>query len=153
MDIKAVMWMGFICTCIIATSVDSVEPDYLIHKRQRAKIGRKKPFNATATKCCKIGYRTARKRMSCGSAQSGQRTLNRSIKAKLRVKGKRVQSEKKKRQLQLKIAKCAKGFFKAFYKCCTYKESFYSQMKLCKIKHRRKRDRKKCKRLLRKKYS
>ena len=131
-------------------TVDSVIPPYVDRKYHSARIQtqNKRTFKPTAKKCCRIGRRAAKKKLSCSA--DGQRKLNRSYAAKF-LNRRLSRTQKKTKQLMSKIEKCSRDYFKSVYKCCTYRESFYEQMKLCK-KHKRKRDVRKCKKLLRKKY-
>ena len=122
-------------------TVDSVIPPYVDRKYHSARIQtqNKRTFKPTAKKCCRIGRRAAKKKLSCSA--DGQRKLNRSYAAKF-LNRRLSRTQKKTKQLMSKIEKCSRDYFKSVYKCCTYRESFYEQMKLCK-KHKRKKRRSK----------
>lgn len=131
-------------------SVDAVIPDYLIRAKPVHKP--KRNFKPTLAKCCKIGERTARKLLTCSvGAQVTFRKSNYVHRDKINFKtGKRGIGK----QLAGKIEKCAGSkYAKMFEKCCTYRAEFYKELRICKWKHRKKAERRKCKRQVRKSYN
>jgi hypothetical protein len=107
-------------------------------------------FRPTATRCCKVGEKTARKKLSCSvSIHMVAKRINLVHKEKQTQSG-RTRDRKFAKNISLKIAKCSARYGKRLEKCCVYKSAFYKQIRLCKRQKRP--DRAECRASARRRY-
>ncbi|XP_060071348.1 uncharacterized protein LOC132551251 [Ylistrum balloti] len=145
MDVKIVFWIGFLSTCMVTSTVDSVIPDYLLERAIIEPRPRRKVFRATHKKCCKIGVRTAKKKLSC-TVDLAVRNNNFVI-TRLKTSGSNSEVRKYGQNLTKKINSCgAAGFGKVFEKCCKYREDYRKSLQRCKEIYRKRADKRKCRR-------
>ncbi|XP_033738298.1 uncharacterized protein LOC117325899 [Pecten maximus] len=145
MDFKVVFWIGFLSTCMVTSTVDSVIPDYMLERAKFVPRPRRRIFRATSKKCCKIGVRTAKKKLSC-TVDLAVRNNNFVI-TRLKTTGSNSELKRYGQNLAKKINSCGSaGFGKVFEKCCKYREDFRKSLQMCKVKHRKRVDKRKCRR-------
>ncbi|XP_021358439.1 uncharacterized protein LOC110453689 isoform X2 [Mizuhopecten yessoensis] len=145
MDFKVVFWIGFLSTCMVTSTVDSVIPDYMLERAKFNPRPRRKIFRATSKKCCKIGVRTAKKKLSC-TVDLAVRNNNFVI-TRLKTTGSNAELKRYGQNLAKKINSCrTAGFGKVFEKCCKYREDFRKSLQMCKVTHRKRTDKRKCRR-------
>lgn len=98
-------------------------------------------FIPTVIKCCKLGEKMAKKKLSC-HIHDPSRKMNmiHKIKSTYRI-------------IVKKAEKCGVKYGQPFEKCCNYREDFYRDMHRCKINFTEREDRRKCRSLVRKKYT
>lgn len=119
----------------------------------KAKIQHKgrvaKNFAPNGNRCCKVGEKTAKKRLSCSSVgmYAAARAFNNyAPKSKIHLRnGRRFP-----KVLTAKIRKCSKEFSKKFEKCCKMKAEYYRHMKKCRRLSRS--ERKRCRDLTKRRY-
>ncbi|XP_063446048.1 uncharacterized protein LOC134725812 [Mytilus trossulus] len=149
-------YSGVIYTCILAISVQAVVPRHLL---MRARMSRTQSpqtsiksrvdralalFKPSGVGCCKLGEKTAKKKLSC-HIHDPSRKKN----MIQRINSAYTSS----RLLVGKAEKCGDRYGKPFEKCCNYREDFYRDMHRCKINFSDRDDRRKCKTLVRDKYT
>lgn len=150
------LYSGVIYTCILAISVQAVVPRHLL---MRARMSRTRNpqtsiksrvdralalFKPSGVGCCKLGEKTAKKKLSC-HIHDPSRKKN----MIQRINSAYTSS----RLLVGKAEKCGVKYGKPFEKCCNYREDFYRDMHRCKINFSDRDDRRKCKTLVRDKYT
>ena len=101
-------------------------------------------FTPTGIKCCKLGEKTAKKKLSC-HIHDPSRKRNMIHKIKSTYSSSRI--------IVGKAEKCGVKYGKPFEKCCSYREDFYRDMHRCKINFTEREDRRKCRSLVREKYT
>ncbi|KAK7500878.1 hypothetical protein BaRGS_00007758 [Batillaria attramentaria] len=118
--------------------------------RQRS---RQKTFRPTTSRCCKVGRKVAKRRMSCDvKVLEVVRQFSDLRRAKLRYnRPRKIKPSKISARLSTKIGKCSAAFPKYFEKCCLYREQYYKNMKKC--KKRPKGERRKCRQSIRRRYT
>ncbi|KAK6171358.1 hypothetical protein SNE40_019564 [Patella caerulea] len=147
---KCLIWMTIFSTYMLGTAVDSViiGPGAWYPSGNIRPAGKPK-WKPTSSSCCKLGEKTAKKRLSCNI---GVHAVTRRL-AKSKVK--MMFSKRKKRYpkaLSAKIAKCSYNYPKYFEKCCNYRAEYYKHLEMCR-KRRPKAVRKQCRRNVRRRYS
>ncbi|ESP03897.1 hypothetical protein LOTGIDRAFT_156493 [Lottia gigantea] len=135
---RGLFLMTVLSTCMIGTAVDSVilgpgawrhEPNP--HAGKIRAVGKPK-WKTSVTSCCKLGEKTAKKRLSC---HLGVHAINRKLnRTKVKMVFTKFAKKKKRypKALSNKIAKCSKAFPKNFQKCCNYRAEYYVHLAMCK---------------------
>ncbi|XP_046560316.1 uncharacterized protein LOC124269341 [Haliotis rubra] len=166
---RFVFWIVVFSTCLLGATVDSVilkqywrwkstrtenqhKPDRAI-MLTKAKVENRgrvaKNFAPNGNRCCKVGEKTAKKRLSCNSIgmyAAASAFNNYAPKSKIHLRNGR----KFPKVLTAKIRKCSKEFSRKFEKCCKMKAEYYRHMKKC--RRLRRSERKRCKDLTKSRY-
>lgn len=153
--VRLCSWPKFY-NCITLFAVVAVIPPHIL---ARARINRHRgespsqlqtnlqksisTFEPSGLKCCKLGEKTAKKKLSCHIHDS-----NRMKNMMHRISNTYSSS----RILVAKAEKCGEKYSRPFEKCCNYREGFYRDMHRCRINFSDREDRRKCKILVRQKY-
>ncbi|XP_059165878.1 uncharacterized protein LOC131948319 [Physella acuta] len=155
-------WSAIVASCILSLTRGAIVRTFrCLHSveevggvRYNISINKKdcpkQSFQPSEERCCQIGLRVAKKKMSCDITmlallrkyERDNESANRPVKLK-----KRGRLDK----LSDKISRCSAKFPKHFNKCCTKKQDFIKHMKACGFKPPQQRW--KCKQMIRKKYS
>lgn len=170
---KGLVWMVIVTTCLLGITVDAailrpwrtkakIDPDHLPvdnpvegdgNNKQQQRQSRKKTFKPTTSRCCKVGRKVAKRRLSCDvKVLEVVRQFSDIRRNKLRYnRPRKIKPSRISARLSAKIAKCAAFSPKYFEKCCLYREQYYKNMKKC--KSRPAGERKKCRQSIRKRYT
>jgi hypothetical protein len=117
---------------------------------------RRERFRPSHLRCCKVGEKTARKRLGCDielhlMAQKKRMRRNKlSSRFSNSASSRWPYSYKYTKRLSTKIEKCALKYQKSFEKCCYYRKDFYLEITKCKTYPGRKR--RECREAVRRRY-
>lgn len=130
-----------------------ISPAYLEKARIVSPFQKKNHFKPSASRCCKVGEKTARKRLSCNMDMYTKAKNNRPAFLYMERAMRAPQSSRQMTKALLeKISKCSKQYTKHYEKCCRYRAEFFKELKLCKKTYRRRLARRQCKKDVRSKY-
>ena len=120
--------------------------------RNQSQRARRKTFRPTTSRCCKIGYKVAKRKLSCDvRVLEVVRKYVDLQRAKMRYnRPRKIRPSKISAKLSNKLGKCSATFPKFFEKCCKYRERYYKSMAKCKKRSRK--ERKKCRLSIRRRY-
>ena len=114
---------------------------------------RRKTFRPTTARCCKIGYKVAKRKLSCDvRVLEVVRKYNDLQRAKMRYnRPRKIKASKISAKLSNKLGKCSASFPRFFEKCCLYREKYYKSLAKCKKRSPR-RERRRCRQATRRRY-
>ncbi|XP_076460023.1 uncharacterized protein LOC143293052 [Babylonia areolata] len=176
---RVTVWMTLLSTCLIGITVDSAiirdyraalkkNPDKttpLDHERDAAGGGRnqgrlqrqrtrRKTFRPNPSRCCQIGYKVAKRKLSCDiNVLEVVRKYNDLQRAKMKYNRPRKivrRPSKISAKLSTKLGKCAITYPQFFEKCCKVKDQYYKRLAKC--KKRPSRERRKCRQYVRRRF-
>ncbi|KAK7112590.1 uncharacterized protein [Littorina saxatilis] len=169
---KGVVWMALFSTCLLGVTVDSViirdyrnenakvmlvsgselEEIPVSSRNQNGRKKRKKTFRPTTSRCCKIGYKVAKRKLSCDvPLLEVVRKVNDMQRAKMKYnRPRKIVQSKISAKLSRKLGECSKSYPRFFEKCCEYREKYYKNMDKCKKRARK--ERRTCRQTVRKRY-
>ncbi|KAL8574563.1 hypothetical protein ACOMHN_047280 [Nucella lapillus] len=172
-SMRRVLWLALLSTCLMGLAVESVvirswrAKAKLRHLpgeaandndpsasggRQVAPKSKRKGFRPTHSRCCKIGEKVAKRKLSCNvQVLEVVRQYNDMQRAKLKYnRPRKFVNSKISAKLSNKLRKCSAVFPKYFEKCCKYREQFFNSMSKCAQQSGK--ERRKCKQSVRKRY-
>ncbi|KAL8610301.1 hypothetical protein ACOMHN_062033 [Nucella lapillus] len=127
---------------------DSKNPHHKTHRHKT----RRKTFRPTPTRCCKIGYKVAKRKLSCDiRVLEVVRKYNDLQRAKMKYnRPRKIRPSKISAKLSTKLGKCAASYPQFFQKCCKYRDQYYTRLTKCKQKPSR--ERRRCRQHVRRQF-
>lgn len=152
------LYVGCIYLCFLMVAVIAVIPPHILararlnrHRGSRLTLLRENlhrsvvTFTPTGIKCCKLGEKAAKKKLSCHIHDPSRKRNMIHHKIKSTYSSSRI--------IIGKAEKCGVKYGKPFETCCSYREDFYRDMHRCKINFTEREDRRQCRSLVREKYT